>query len=188
MPSLSDKLKELGVQVGASRITPGKKTISAQNLVDVLDGRWEDTRSGECFTVRKSIPAAGDNKDAVLHVLPVLEVFSHLPNLEGIADVSPESILYIDTETTGLSGGAGTYVFLIGAGRVINGQIEFAQFFLQDPATAVSHDFFIIYNKYPGDVLPVLFHEASLIEIGSTMVKTVPSPTLLSTSIVPWWL
>lgn len=40
--------------------------------------------------------------------------------------------LFLDTETTGLSGGTGTYVFLIGAARFVGGEFVLRQFFLQD--------------------------------------------------------
>jgi uncharacterized protein YprB with RNaseH-like and TPR domain len=63
-----------------------------------------------------------------------MSFFESLPNLEGITEVAPENYLFIDTETTGLSGGTGTYVFLAGAAKYEKGSLNFAQFFLQDPA------------------------------------------------------
>lgn len=35
------------------------------------------------------------------------------------AQLTPDKILYLDTETTGLSGGAGTVAFLVGVGYLI---------------------------------------------------------------------
>ncbi len=45
-----------------------------------------------------------------------------------------ERALFIDTETTGLSGGAGTYVFLVGCGWVERGALRVDQFFMRDQA------------------------------------------------------
>ncbi len=42
--------------------------------------------------------------------------------------------LYLDTETSGLAGGTGTFAFLIGAAWVENDQFRIAQFLLRDPA------------------------------------------------------
>jgi uncharacterized protein YprB with RNaseH-like and TPR domain len=42
--------------------------------------------------------------------------------------------VFFDTETTGLSGGAGTYVFLVGLGRFTAGRFELWQGFLPHPA------------------------------------------------------
>jgi uncharacterized protein len=44
------------------------------------------------------------------------------------------SIAWLDTETTGLAGGTGTYVFLIGVATVDDGGINLTQFFLRDLA------------------------------------------------------
>lgn len=46
--------------------------------------------------------------------------------------VDPERLVFIDTETTGLSGGAGTIAFLIGLGRVVGDELRVRQYFLAD--------------------------------------------------------
>lgn len=43
-----------------------------------------------------------------------------------------ERLYWFDTETTGLSGGAGTLIFLFGVARVVDSRIEVQQFFLTD--------------------------------------------------------
>src|ERR1700730_12151488 len=62
--------------------------------------------------------------DAALHqdVIP-------LPALEP----DPGSVAYIDTETTGVSGGAGTYVFAAAIPRAIDCGLHVAQVFLPQP-------------------------------------------------------
>jgi uncharacterized protein YprB with RNaseH-like and TPR domain len=45
----------------------------------------------------------------------------------------PEDLLFLDTETTGLAGGAGTLVFLIGIGRFEGANFRLRQYFLRDP-------------------------------------------------------
>jgi len=65
----------------------------------------------------------------------LLRRFSQPPPLiagDDAHDLSFADALFLDTETTGLSGGTGTYVFLIGAARFINGEFVLRQFFLQD--------------------------------------------------------
>jgi tetratricopeptide (TPR) repeat protein len=44
------------------------------------------------------------------------------------------SVAWLDTETTGLAGGTGTYVFLIGVANVEDGSIGLTQYFLRDLA------------------------------------------------------
>lgn len=134
MVSLTDKLKDLGVQVGTSQI---KKPLSsrdlAQSLIDTLPGRWESTSRGDCFVVRKEIPLQTKHGGNKLRGLPKMDFFESIGQLEGISSASPEEFLFIDTETTGLSGGAGTYVFLVGVAKYDKDALNFAQFFLQDP-------------------------------------------------------
>lgn len=48
-------------------------------------------------------------------------------------DPDPGSVAYIDTETTGLSGGAGTYVFAAAVARSIDCGLRVAQVFLPQP-------------------------------------------------------
>ena len=44
----------------------------------------------------------------------------------------PEHWAFLDTETTGLAGGSGTYAFLIGVGRITNEGFSVRQFFMRD--------------------------------------------------------
>ena len=138
MPSLSEKLKALGVHVGASSIKPVKHNPSISNLTDSLDGSWEETSRGDCFVVHKYYPHAFLHGNRTLNQKPLLSIFDKLDALSGITDIPLEHCLFIDTETTGLSGGAGTYVFLVGAGKFDQNGIHFAQFFLQDPSNEPS--------------------------------------------------
>lgn len=134
MQSLTDKLKDLGVQVGTSHIKPGKKTVPPPSLTDTLTGSWEKTSAGDCFVVRKHFPFSLQHGDRELSDLPLIDVFESINPYFGVSEIPLDQYLFIDTETTGLSGGAGTYVFLVGAAKYENDGIHFAQFFLQDPS------------------------------------------------------
>ena len=48
-------------------------------------------------------------------------------------DPDPGNVAYVDTETTGLTGGAGTYVFAAAVARPIDCGLRVAQFFLPEP-------------------------------------------------------
>ncbi len=134
MPSITNKLRELGVQVGTSKIKPFNKQARPASLTDALQGSWEKTRAGDCFVVRKHIPFPNQNNVDDLPLLPLVSVFEFLSPFAGISEIPFNEYIFIDTETTGLSGGAGTYVFLVGAAKIEKDGIHLAQFFLQDPA------------------------------------------------------
>lgn len=60
-------------------------------------------------------------------------LLAHL-GLKGEAPRRWEDILYLDTETTGLAGGTGTYVFLIGVAHIADGELVLRQHLLRDMA------------------------------------------------------
>ncbi len=53
--------------------------------------------------------------------------------LEAAFGLSVDRQLYLDTETTGLSGGTGTYVFLVGIGKFDGDDFVVKQFFMRHP-------------------------------------------------------
>ena len=52
----------------------------------------------------------------------------------AIAGIAPEKWAFLDTETTGLAGGSGTYAFLIGVGRITAEGFRVRQFFMREYA------------------------------------------------------
>ncbi len=120
MTSLTEKLKSLGVQIGAEKIKAPAKSNPSPKLTDLFDGCWESTSNGDCFIVRKSIPLDFVHGSLKLFQELNLDVFEDIPSLSGISSIPFNQFLFIDTETTGLAGGAGTYVFLIGAAKFEN--------------------------------------------------------------------
>ena len=58
--------------------------------------------------------------------------FADFPALTGGAQVFPGKLIFLDTETTGLSGGAGTVAFLIGVGYFIEGGFIVKQYLIRD--------------------------------------------------------
>lgn len=52
---------------------------------------------------------------------------------DALAGAGLRSLAFLDTETTGLSGGAGTLVFLVGVGAIEEDEFILRQYFLRDP-------------------------------------------------------
>lgn len=69
--------------------------------------------------------------EVVGHGAPDPGVLVHL-GLRGDPPRSWEDILFLDTETTGLSGGTGTYVFLLGTAHIEDGELVLRQHLLND--------------------------------------------------------
>jgi uncharacterized protein YprB with RNaseH-like and TPR domain len=51
---------------------------------------------------------------------------------DGVPAGDVRGLVFLDTETTGLAGGTGTYAFLVGVGRVEGGRFVVRQFFMRD--------------------------------------------------------
>ncbi len=92
---------------------------------------------GEPFTREDhDFPMASDFARGALSRLPEVR-----PQLAARLNLRPDEpgvdlsrAIFLDTETSGLAGGTGTFAFLIGAGWVEDGRFRIAQFLLRDPA------------------------------------------------------
>lgn len=146
---LADRLKALGVKIGAADIRPpAPKTVGEFPIETVVDGRWVETRRGEVFISEQSfgLDYRHGEMPIWLDMLPrVLAAWARDSRLE---QMPPTALAFLDTETSGLAGGTGTYAFLVGVGRFIKvgktdeGRIapqgdlcfRLRQFFMRDPA------------------------------------------------------
>ena len=132
--SLSDKLRSLGVQVGAQNLPAPKKDAAGFPIENVLPGKDMLTEAGPVFITQNEYDVEYLHGDVLLstHVNPVkVGAWARTPDLSE--DVL-EKVLFLDTETSGLAGGTGTYAFLVGLGyRTPDGFIV-RQIFMRDPS------------------------------------------------------
>jgi uncharacterized protein YprB with RNaseH-like and TPR domain len=132
MPSLADKLKSLGVKTGNSHLSPPKP--ASHTIDSVVAGSFRATPRGEAF-VSEQIFAEDYLHGKVSHLSTFpLSLISQWANDPRIADLPIHKFAFLDTETSGMAGGTGTYAFLVGAARFINGKFNLQQFFLRDPS------------------------------------------------------
>lgn len=132
MPSLSDKLKGLGVQVGAQNL-PRQPVRNTYPIEKVVPGYPKETVGGETYVVETVFPHDYQHGHSGLKITASLDRLAHWAGERLIGRHSNESLAYLDIETTGLSGGTGTYAFLIGAGRFTQDGFLLSQFFMRDP-------------------------------------------------------
>lgn len=129
MSSLADRLR--GVigppQCGRSDEDRGNDLQAAHtDAADLLDGEWRDSHGRKFLVVdRKYSPGHRHGRMSVADCLPPWPRFELLGGTAG-------KMLFIDLETTGLAGGAGTYAFLVGCGWFDGGTFRLRQFFLAD--------------------------------------------------------
>lgn len=132
MPTLSDKLKSLGVKTGTSHLPPPKP--ASHTIDSVVAGSFRATARGEAF-VTEQIFAEDYLHGNVSHLSTFpLSLISQWANDPRIAELPIHKFAFLDTETSGLAGGTGTYAFLVGAARFMDGKFNLRQFFLRDPS------------------------------------------------------
>lgn len=134
MPALSDKLKSLGVSLGlpptqAAALRPTRDNIP---LDSILRGHTILTSHGPAYLIENDYLdyTHGALKLSLPGKLSNLSAWAREPLLP---EIDPHAIAFLDTETTGLSGGTGTLAFLIGIGRFIGDTFHLVQYFLPDP-------------------------------------------------------
>jgi len=140
---------------------------SPRSLEGLLDGAIEENERGRLLVVRRRFPV--DHRHGAQSLLAAREAAPLALSLLGRAGgevALAHRLLYLDTETTGLAGGTGTYAFLVGVGFFDGDDFEVRQFFMRDldeePAllTALEEIFrrfdgFVTYNGSGFD-LPLL--------------------------------
>jgi uncharacterized protein YprB with RNaseH-like and TPR domain len=132
MPSLSDKLKSLGVKVGAQDIAaPTNK--SCYPIEEIVEGHFKETPFGNTFIVETNFPIAYLQGSKGIGVSSSLDLISEWVGDQRISQFNTDEYIFVDTETSGLAGGTGTFAFLIGAGRFNGDYFSLSQFFLNEP-------------------------------------------------------
>lgn len=131
--SLSEKLKKMGVSLGIQPES-GSARKNRKPIEQVIPGREIHTNFGDLFSANREY--AEDYRLGSQALLPAkprhgIARWARAPHL---AETSIENFIFLDTETTGLSGGTGTMAFMVGVGRYRGGSFVMEQFFLRGPA------------------------------------------------------
>lgn len=132
MSNLSEKLKALGVNLGTDE-TPIIKSRQNYNLENVLSGNRVHNYFGEVFSVDSTYPITHQHGNNEILFNTPLDRMSFWVGDDLLSNFEPNSFAFLDIETTGLSGGTGTYAFLIGVGRFEVDDFHLAQYFMVDP-------------------------------------------------------
>jgi len=131
-PSISDKLKSLGIKKGSTLPSPPK--VDSHTIDSVVAGSFIPTPRGEVFIAEQTYPLGyiyGTSPLTSTFPLSHISQWANDPQIQGF---HPSKFAFLDTETSGLSGGTGTYAFLVGVARFIDDNFVVQQFFMRDPA------------------------------------------------------
>ena len=128
MSSLADRLRGI-VRPPVTALTSGP--VVADAVAETLDGTWAESRGQRYIVADRAYgPGYRHGRVAMMDCMPP---WPRLPLLCG-SEYPRERLLFIDVETTGLAGGAGTYAFLVGCGWFDGPTFRVRQFFLSSYA------------------------------------------------------
>lgn len=138
MPSLMDKLRMIDAQTARSRAQTEEGSLSGE--VGVAKPT-DEPQTAKAQPGTDSQPTdAGFYRCSDRFPLSSFSEFRHMTSqtLSEIfatafpRNIRPADLLFLDTETTGLSGGAGTVAFEVGVGYLTNGVFVVEQFLMRD--------------------------------------------------------
>jgi uncharacterized protein YprB with RNaseH-like and TPR domain len=108
---------------------PVAAPAAPEGVAETLDGQWVEARGHRYVVVDRSYgPGYRHGHLALMDAMPPWPRLSLLGG--GPLDDGQQRLLFIDVETTGLAGGAGTYAFLVGCGWFDGPTFRVRQFFL----------------------------------------------------------
>jgi len=128
--SLTDKLKALGVKVGAADLKPADR----HDIGSVVPGTYHPTPTGEVFVSEQAYSGDYRHGNASLVIPDERDILAAWLGDVRLPDLPVESFVFLDIETSGLAGGTGTYAFMVGVGKFDGDIFRLRLFFMRDPA------------------------------------------------------
>jgi hypothetical protein len=134
---LRERLRRLGVKQGREGLTPSPKS-DLPGLKDPagLPGKEITTDLGPYFLIETSYALDHEHGPRTLGDFVGIDshTAAHLSRDEAFVEADVSKLAFLDIETTGLVGGAGTLAFLVGLGFLEDDHFTLRQYFLRDPA------------------------------------------------------
>jgi uncharacterized protein YprB with RNaseH-like and TPR domain len=127
---LHEQLRRMGLRRGVSAV----RRRPRRAIETLLSGNVTDTAQGTFFLHRERYELDYGHGDQILS-----DLLAHVPHSaallardQHLAGVEFHRMAFVDTETTGLAGGTGTYAFLVGVGVFEDDEFVIHQFFMRD--------------------------------------------------------
>ncbi len=119
---------------GGDQTRPAQSRLRAGKLEDEIEGEEIQRGKGTFYLARRYIP--GTSFHGYRRVIDLVSLdmrdAAFLAGDKAIEQYTPADALFLDTETTGLSGGTGTVAFLVGCGWFEDGNFITEQLFMRD--------------------------------------------------------
>jgi uncharacterized protein YprB with RNaseH-like and TPR domain len=170
------------VRAPAVSTTERRAPEEADIVARLLGAEVNRNHHGEHLSIRNwySTPQFEQPSEAAIELLSCVRDESLSRRMQSALE-NPEKWLFLDTETTGLAGGTGTYAFLVGLGWWDAGGLQIEQFFMRDFAEEYSLLYELAGRIAERPVLVTFNGKAfdwPLLESRFTMTRSIPLPKL----------
>jgi len=130
--SLSEQLKGLGVTIGKE--TKFKKNHPNNRPIEsVVDGSFREVIYGQVFCHEEIYQQDHTHGEKPLYPKQPIKTLCEWAGATALTPGDIQDFIFLDTETSGLAGGTGTYAFEVGLGRFTDRGFHLAQFFMRHP-------------------------------------------------------
>lgn len=130
--SLEEQLKALGVQMGKEKRFSARRQ-KKHPIEKVIDGRFWEVIYGQVFCHEELYSLDHSHGTIPLWPSEPIEILCQWADASQLSQTDLHDFIFLDTETSGLAGGTGTYAFEVGLGRFTDKGFKLAQFFMRHP-------------------------------------------------------
>jgi len=138
---LRRRLERLGITRGMpDKPEPAPKPEEPEpaptGIEAVVHGELLDTPLGPCFVAEEARPANATHGNTTLSAIHAhgKDMVAAIAQDDQLHEIDFNTAAFIDTETSGVAGGTGTYAFLVGVGFFDGPTFRVRQFFMRDPS------------------------------------------------------
>jgi hypothetical protein len=139
MSDLLKKLQDLGLKIDRASNLETKRIITT-NVNDFVHGEWLESNGSRIFLVKRLYPYGSNHGNIDLDRNAIQNRINDFWQTDGSEDLKIQEIVFLDTETSSLSIGAGALIFLFGCCYFVEEGLEVLQMFIEDP----SHEFLFL--------------------------------------------
>ena len=116
--------------------------LQPEDPAEVLGGAWQDAAGHRFVVVERKYPPGHRHGDVTVAdglppsdgAWPALDLLARAPReARQESSACRDRLLFVDLETTGLAGGAGTYAFLVGCAWFDGGSFRVRQYLMSSP-------------------------------------------------------
>ena len=135
------KLQAMGVNIQSANNLPSRRR-AVLGIEQCLDGKWIESHGNRIFFHQTIFPYGSKYGKITLMRSEDYKNHNKFWQPFDIGNLNPDDFLFFDIETSSITIGTGTLVFLFGASHFSDNGLEVIQVFMEDPT---QEEYFLVY-------------------------------------------